>query len=75
MLSSLRIKPIDDIDKMKKEDSLDSGDLTNVNLVPLEPSPNLIQDDVHGDVNDDQQDIGDFDARIDDVVNVNNKHL
>ncbi|KAK9018379.1 hypothetical protein V6N11_001355 [Hibiscus sabdariffa] len=59
---------IDDIDKTKKEDSLDSGDLIDVNLVPLDPSPNPIQDDVHGDVNDDQQDICGFDAPIDDVV-------
>ncbi|KAK8600833.1 hypothetical protein V6N12_050681 [Hibiscus sabdariffa] len=53
---------------MKKEDSPDSGDLTNVNPVPLDPSPNPIQDDVHGDVNDDQQNIGGSDAPIDDVV-------
>ncbi|KAK8497470.1 hypothetical protein V6N12_017988 [Hibiscus sabdariffa] len=52
----------------EKEGSPDSGDLTDVNPVPLDPSPNPIQDDVHGDVNDDQQDIGDFDAPIDDVV-------
>ncbi|KAK8589774.1 hypothetical protein V6N12_024165 [Hibiscus sabdariffa] len=45
---------IDDIDKTKKKDSPDSGDLTDVNLTPLDPSPNPIQDDVHGDVNDDQ---------------------
>ncbi|KAK9007313.1 hypothetical protein V6N11_051141 [Hibiscus sabdariffa] len=60
---------IDEIDKTKKEDSPDSGDLTDVNTVPLDHSLNPIQDDVHGDVNDDQQDIGDFDAPIDDVVN------
>ncbi|KAK9008582.1 hypothetical protein V6N11_075471 [Hibiscus sabdariffa] len=59
---------IDDIDNTEKDDSPDSGDLTNVNLVPLEPSPNPIQDDVHGVVNDDQHDIGGFDAPIDDVV-------
>ncbi|KAK8563148.1 hypothetical protein V6N12_011204 [Hibiscus sabdariffa] len=59
---------IDDIDKTEKEDSPDSGELTDVNPVPLDPSPNPIQDDVHDDVNDDQQDIGDFDAPIDDVV-------
>ncbi|KAK8574987.1 hypothetical protein V6N12_062664 [Hibiscus sabdariffa] len=53
---------------MEKEDSPDSGDLTDVNLVPLDPSSNPIQNDVHGDVNDDHQDIGDFDALIDDVV-------
>ncbi|KAK9020636.1 hypothetical protein V6N11_010654 [Hibiscus sabdariffa] len=62
-------KTIDDIDKTEKEDSPDSGNLTDVNLVPLNPSPNPIQDDVHGGVNDDQHDIGDFDALIDDVVN------
>ncbi|KAK8997629.1 hypothetical protein V6N11_012178 [Hibiscus sabdariffa] len=62
------IKTIDDIDKTKKEDSPDSGDLTDVNPVPLDPSSNPIQDDVHGDVNDDHQDICDFDAPIDDVV-------
>ncbi|GMI64919.1 hypothetical protein HRI_000161200 [Hibiscus trionum] len=60
---------IDDIDKTEKADSQDSGDLTNVNLVPLDPSPDPIQGDVHGDINDDQQDIGDLDAPIDDVVN------
>ncbi|KAK8487100.1 hypothetical protein V6N11_084446 [Hibiscus sabdariffa] len=64
----LRGETIDDIDKTEKEGSPDSGDLTDVNPVPLDPSPNPIQDDVHGDVNDDQQDIGDFDAPIDDVV-------
>ncbi|KAL4319652.1 hypothetical protein GQ457_18G003870 [Hibiscus cannabinus] len=47
----------------------DNGVLTDVNLVPLNPSSNHIQDDVHGDVNDDQQDIGDFDVPIDNVVN------
>ncbi|KAK8601315.1 hypothetical protein V6N12_051152 [Hibiscus sabdariffa] len=62
------IKTINDIDKIEKEDSSDSGDLTDVNPVLLDPSPNPIQDDVHGDVSDDQQDIGDFDALIDDVV-------
>ncbi|KAK8537987.1 hypothetical protein V6N12_044126 [Hibiscus sabdariffa] len=62
------IKTIDDIDKTEKEDSPDSGDLTDVNPVPLDPSPNPIQDDVHGNVNDDRQDIGGFDAPIDDVV-------
>ncbi|KAK8984727.1 hypothetical protein V6N11_020043 [Hibiscus sabdariffa] len=62
------IKNIDDIDKTEKDDSLGSGNLTDVNSVPLYPSPNPIQDDVHSDVNDDQQDIGDFDAPIDDVV-------
>ncbi|KAK8540125.1 hypothetical protein V6N12_046417 [Hibiscus sabdariffa] len=63
------IKTIDDIDKTEKDqDSPDSGDLTDVNPVPLDPSPNAIQDDGHGDVNDNQQDIGDFDAPIDDVV-------
>ncbi|KAK8564203.1 hypothetical protein V6N12_036332 [Hibiscus sabdariffa] len=62
------LEPLMDIDKMEKDDSLDSGDLTDVNPVPLDPSPNPIQDDVHGDVNDDQQDIGDFDAPINDVV-------
>ncbi|KAK8589282.1 hypothetical protein V6N12_023684 [Hibiscus sabdariffa] len=65
----IKDKTIDDINKTEKEDSPDSGDLTDVNPVPLDPSPNHIQDDVHGDVNDDQQDIGDFDAPIDDVVN------
>ncbi|KAK9000697.1 hypothetical protein V6N11_081186 [Hibiscus sabdariffa] len=44
------IKTIDNIDKTEKEDSPDSGDLTNVNLIPLDPSPNPIQDDVHGDL-------------------------
>ncbi|KAK8482701.1 hypothetical protein V6N11_060273 [Hibiscus sabdariffa] len=63
------IKTIDDIDKTEKEDSPDSSDLTDVNSVPLDPSPNPIHDDVHGDVNDGQHDIGDFDAPIDDVVN------
>ncbi|KAK8519322.1 hypothetical protein V6N12_025363 [Hibiscus sabdariffa] len=62
------IKTIDDIDKTEKEDSPDNDDLTDVNSVPLDPSPNPIQDDVHGDVNVDQQDIGDFDAPINDVV-------
>ncbi|KAK8558827.1 hypothetical protein V6N12_042120 [Hibiscus sabdariffa] len=61
-------RTIDDIDKTEKEDSSDGGDLTDVNPVPLDPSPNPIQDDVHGDVNDDQQDLGGFDAPIDDVV-------
>ncbi|KAK8980654.1 hypothetical protein V6N11_072969 [Hibiscus sabdariffa] len=60
---------IDDIDKTEKEDSPDIGDLTDVNPLPLDPSPNPIQDDVHGGVNDDQQDIGEFNAPIDDVVN------
>ncbi|KAK8974517.1 hypothetical protein V6N11_034227 [Hibiscus sabdariffa] len=60
---------IDDIDNTKKEDSPDSGDLTDVNLIPLGPSLNPIKDDVHGDVNDDQHDKGDIDAPIDDVVN------
>ncbi|KAK8540192.1 hypothetical protein V6N12_046483 [Hibiscus sabdariffa] len=55
---------IDDIDKTKKEDSPDSGDLTDVNSVPLDSSLNLIQDDLHGDVNNDHQDIVDFDAPI-----------
>ncbi|KAK8590094.1 hypothetical protein V6N12_024477 [Hibiscus sabdariffa] len=64
----IKDQTIDDIDKTEKEDSPDSGDLTDVNPVPIDPSPNPIQDDVHGDVNDDQQDIGDFDAPIDDVV-------
>ncbi|KAL4379459.1 hypothetical protein GQ457_02G029250 [Hibiscus cannabinus] len=53
----------------EKEDLPDSGDLTDVNPVPLDPSPNPIKDDVHGDANDDQWDIVDFDAPIDDVVN------
>ncbi|KAK8492320.1 hypothetical protein V6N12_073614 [Hibiscus sabdariffa] len=48
---------IDDIDKTEKEDSPNSGDVTDVNPVPLNPSPNPIQDDIHGDVNDYQQDI------------------
>ncbi|KAG8479560.1 hypothetical protein CXB51_029173 [Gossypium anomalum] len=60
---------IDDIDKTEKVDSQDSGDLIDVNPVPLDSSPDLIQDDVHGDVSDDHQDIGDFDAPMDDVVN------
>ncbi|KAK9018106.1 hypothetical protein V6N11_001090 [Hibiscus sabdariffa] len=34
------IKTIDDIDKTGKKDSLDNGDLTDVNLVPLDPSLN-----------------------------------
>ncbi|KAK8974716.1 hypothetical protein V6N11_013182 [Hibiscus sabdariffa] len=59
---------IDDIDKTEKEDSPNSGDVTDVNPVPLNPSPNPIQDDIHGDVNDYQQDIGEFDAHIDDLV-------
>ncbi|KAK9046034.1 hypothetical protein V6N11_051936 [Hibiscus sabdariffa] len=63
------IKTIDDIDNTEKEDSPDSGDLTEVNSVPLDSSPNPIHDDVHGDVNDDQHDIGDFDAPIYEVVN------
>ncbi|KAK8502805.1 hypothetical protein V6N12_073855 [Hibiscus sabdariffa] len=54
---------------MEKVDSPDSGDLTDVNPIPLHPSPNPIQNDVHSDVNDDQQDISDFDAPIDDDVN------
>ncbi|KAK9019508.1 hypothetical protein V6N11_054026 [Hibiscus sabdariffa] len=53
---------IDDIDKTEKYDSLNNGDLTDVNPVPLDLSPNPVQDDVHGDVSDDQQDICDFDA-------------
>ncbi|KAK9000776.1 hypothetical protein V6N11_081263 [Hibiscus sabdariffa] len=44
---------IGDVEKIEKEDSEDSGVLTNVNLVPLDPSPNPIQDDAHGDVNGD----------------------
>ncbi|KAK8534168.1 hypothetical protein V6N12_047561 [Hibiscus sabdariffa] len=52
----------------EKDDSQDSGVLTDMNLVPLDPSLNPIQD-VHCDVNDGQMDIGDFDAPIDDVVN------
>ncbi|KAG8493315.1 hypothetical protein CXB51_010698 [Gossypium anomalum] len=40
---------IDDIDKTEKVDSQDSGDLIDVNLVPLDSSPDPIQDDVHGD--------------------------
>ncbi|KAK8595939.1 hypothetical protein V6N12_064445 [Hibiscus sabdariffa] len=62
------VNTINDIDKTEKEDSPDSGDLTDVNPIPLDPSPNPIQDDVHGDVNDDQQEICGFDAPIDDVV-------
>ncbi|KAK9006816.1 hypothetical protein V6N11_019147 [Hibiscus sabdariffa] len=64
----IKDQTIDYIDKTEKKDSLDSGDLTNVNLVPLDPSLNPVQDDGHGDVNDDQQDVGNFDAPIDDVV-------
>ncbi|KAK9006732.1 hypothetical protein V6N11_019066 [Hibiscus sabdariffa] len=60
---------IDDIDKTEKEDLPDSGDLTDVNPIPLDPSSNPIQDDVHGDANDDQREIGKFYAPIDDVVN------
>ncbi|KAL4308899.1 hypothetical protein GQ457_01G021000 [Hibiscus cannabinus] len=48
---------IDDIDNTEKEDSPNSGDLTDVNPIPLGPSLKPIQDDVHGDVNDDQHDI------------------
>ncbi|KAK8981775.1 hypothetical protein V6N11_049269 [Hibiscus sabdariffa] len=59
---------IDDIDKTDKEDSPNNGDLTDVNPVPLDPSLNPIQDDVHCDVNDDQQDIGDFNSPINDIV-------
>ncbi|KAL4279432.1 hypothetical protein GQ457_03G020660 [Hibiscus cannabinus] len=53
---------IDEIDNTKKEDSPYSGDLIDVNSVPLDPSPNPVRDDVHSDVNDDQHDICDFDA-------------
>ncbi|KAG8471369.1 hypothetical protein CXB51_036995 [Gossypium anomalum] len=60
---------IDDIDKTEKVDSQDSGDLINVNPVPLDSSPDLIQDDVHGDVSDGHQDIDDFDTLMDYVVN------
>ncbi|KAL4296424.1 hypothetical protein GQ457_12G004830 [Hibiscus cannabinus] len=60
---------IDDIDKMEKEDSQDNSELIDVNPVPQDPTPSPIQEDVHGDANDDQQEIGDFDAPIDDVVN------
>ncbi|KAK8524988.1 hypothetical protein V6N12_029838 [Hibiscus sabdariffa] len=63
------LKTIDDIDKTEKEDSQDSSELIDVNPVPQDPTPNPIQEDVHGDANDDQQEIGDFDAPIDDVVN------
>ncbi|KAG8478926.1 hypothetical protein CXB51_028925 [Gossypium anomalum] len=60
---------IDDIDKTKKVDSQDSGDLIDVNPISLDSSPDPIQDDVHGDVSDDHQDICDFDTPMDDVVN------
>ncbi|GMJ10476.1 hypothetical protein HRI_004716700 [Hibiscus trionum] len=62
-------RTIDDIDKTKKANSQDSDELIDVNPVPLDPSPDPIQGEVHGDVNDDQQDIGDLDAPMDDVVN------
>ncbi|KAK8596543.1 hypothetical protein V6N12_065028 [Hibiscus sabdariffa] len=54
---------------IKKEDSSDIGDLATMNLVPMDLSPNHIQDDVRGDVNYAQQDMGNFDAPIDNVVN------
>lgn len=60
---------IDDIDKTEKVDSQGSGDLIDVNPVPLDSSPDPIQDDVHGDVSGDHQTIGDFDTPMDDVVN------
>ncbi|KAK8976345.1 hypothetical protein V6N11_074220 [Hibiscus sabdariffa] len=53
-LLAMVLMTIDDIDNTEKEDSLDNDDLTDVNSVPLDPSSNHIQNDVHGDVNDDQ---------------------
>ncbi|GMJ01978.1 hypothetical protein HRI_003867000 [Hibiscus trionum] len=57
------------VHKKLVRDSQDSDELIDVNLVPLDPSPDPIQGNVHGDVNDDQQDIGDLDALMDNVVN------
>ncbi|GMI67403.1 hypothetical protein HRI_000409600 [Hibiscus trionum] len=65
----VEVQTIDDIDKTEKTDSQDSDELIDVNQVPLDLSPDPIQGDVHGDVNDDQQDICDLDAPMDGVVN------